>query len=59
MLKCGQKDNKNYTFGIRKEQMRELKVSANKFYCKKCHSEITEDMGYCPLCAIEDNNENT
>jgi hypothetical protein len=50
MLKCGQKDNKNYTFGVRKEQMEEIKVSVLKRCCSVCGTCVMNDMEYCPQC---------
>ncbi len=58
MLKCGQKDNINYTFGISKEQMMELKKSSDDVkeklssirYCSNCGKKITSEMSFCPSC---------
>ena len=36
MLKCGQKDNKNYTFGVRKEQIEGQEKEANRICCASC-----------------------
>jgi len=49
MLKCGQKDNKNYTFGVRKEQLEEKK-EASKICCASCGTCFTKKMKYCPSC---------
>ena len=48
MLKCGQKDNKNYTFGVRKEQIEEKEVS--KICCASCGTCLTKKMSFCPSC---------
>jgi len=50
MLKCGQKDNKNYTFGVRKEQIEDEKKEANKICCASCGTCLTKQMKYCPFC---------
>jgi len=59
MLKCGQKDNTKYTFGLRKEQISEEgdSVSAsNKEYitkCSKCGAIIQSFSKYCSFCGSE------
>ena len=54
MLKCGQPDNKNYTFGLRKEQMEDTeKNEENKICCISCGTCITSKMKYCPACGEE------
>lgn len=52
ILKCGQKDNKNYVFGVRKEQMEvPLPVKeANKICCSSCSTCLTIKMKFCPSC---------
>ena len=50
MLKCGQKDNKNYTFGVRKEQIEEQEKEANRICCASCGTCLTQRMKYCPSC---------
>ena len=54
MLKCGQKDNKNYTFGVTDKQIKESKI-LNKSYliCPKCAKVITESSNFCPFCGKE------
>ena len=52
MLKCGQKDNKNYTFGVRKEQVKkESKIS--EILCFNCNACLTKDMEFCPVCGTK------
>jgi len=53
MLKCGQKDNKNYTFGVRKEQIEDEKKEANRICCASCGTCLTKKMRYCPSCGKE------
>ena len=54
MLKCGQKDNKNYTFGLRKEQIKEgEKKEENKICCSSCGACVLSKMKYCPSCGEE------
>ena len=51
MLKCGQKDNEKYTFGVRKEQIKEAEVKeAGKICCGSCGTCLTKKMKYCPSC---------
>ena len=50
MLKCGQKDNKNYTFGVRKEQTEEKEKEASKICCSSCGTCLTKKMSFCPSC---------
>ena len=49
MLKCGQKDNKNYIFGVRKEQIEDVEKVTKQccIYCGKCFSGPAQ---YCPFC---------
>jgi len=55
MLKCGQKENTNYTFGIKnssqKEELNE-KISEhhNNIYCHKCGKQCQNFYDYCPSC---------
>ena len=49
-LKCGQKDNKNYTFGIRKEQMEK---EANTVCCSRCGSCFASNKSRCPTCGAK------
>ncbi len=50
--KCGQKDNKKYTFGLRKEQMEEplMEKEATMICCASCGTCLTQRMKYCPSC---------
>ncbi len=55
MLKCGQKNNKNYTFGLRKEQTESFEDLIEKrheehFCCHKCGSCFPVKTSYCPNC---------
>jgi hypothetical protein len=49
MLKCGQKNNKNYTFGVRKEQINEAEKE-NQICCLKCGICFFHKMKYCSNC---------
>ena len=51
MLKCGQRDNKNYTFGLRKEQ--NIKESFTRTSCSKCKTCIPGGASYCPNCGAK------
>jgi len=44
MLKCGQKNNKNYTYGIKRED-KEM-----KFICRSCKKIYGVKTNYCPIC---------
>ena len=52
ILKCGQKGNKNYIFGLRKEQMEESsqEKEVNKICCISCGTCLTRKMRFCPSC---------
>ena len=56
MLKCGQKDNAKYTFGLRKEQMGETDIFNNivrdgsDFVCSKCGKHFSEKVKFCSSC---------
>ena len=50
MLKCGQKDNKNYTFGVRKEQVEEQEKEDSKLCCASCGTCVLFKMKFCPSC---------
>ena len=51
MLKCGQKDNAKYTFGIKKDQMVEADnkeiVTA---FCYHCQAICKEGSKFCSCC---------
>lgn len=57
MLKCGQKDNKKYTFGVRKEQIEEMsdRKSADDLFetkkcCSSCGSSMQKTAKFCSSC---------
>ena len=51
MLKCGQKDNRNYTFGVRKDQIEKTADrEEDKLCCSSCGVCLTSKMEYCPSC---------
>ena len=55
MLKCGQKDNKNYTFGLRKDQMKkeaDMK-SISRACCSKCGVCVPGNASFCPNCGAK------
>lgn len=49
MLKCGQKDNLNYTFGISKAQIKEAE---DKIICacSKCGKTFNRKVNFCSIC---------
>lgn len=49
-LKCGQKDNKNYTFGLRKEQ---TEKEASTVCCSRCGSCFSSSKSQCPTCGAK------
>ncbi len=54
MLKCGQKDNKNYTFGIRKEQREGIEKEAMiTMYCSSCSRTCRKGSNFCPHCGAK------
>jgi len=51
MYKCGQKDNKKYTFGITKEQREVVEKEAMvTMYCSSCSKKCKSGMNFCPHC---------
>jgi hypothetical protein len=51
MLKCGQKDNKKYTFGVRREQLEEvIEKETEKICCASCGSCLLSKSNFCPSC---------
>ena len=51
MLKCGQKNNTKYTFGITKEQREAIEKEAMvTIYCSSCSKKCTGEMNFCPQC---------
>ena len=53
MLKCGQKDNKRYTFSVRKEQIEEDNKQSSKICCGSCGNCLIKSMKFCPSCGKE------
>ena len=53
-LKCGQKENIKYTFGLRKEQRDEIEESreviASAMYCSSCGKTCKQGSKFCPAC---------
>ena len=51
MLKCGQKDNKNYTFGVTDKQIKEAQVKEISVYtCPECGQTSIVKTSFCPNC---------
>jgi rRNA maturation endonuclease Nob1 len=53
MLKCGQIDNKNYTFGVTEEQIKLnsiKKEQEEKEYCSSCGTLVASKLAFCPGC---------
>jgi len=53
MLKCGQKENINYTFGIKNSSQKEDlndQISEHTIYCSKCGKKCQNFYEYCPSC---------
>jgi len=50
ILKCGQKDNTNYTFGVRKEQVKEAIENIKTATCPCCGKMVIADSTYCSRC---------
>ncbi len=53
MLKCGQKNNTKYTFGITKEQKEEIEKEASIIYCSNCGSKCLKNSKFCSNCGKE------
>lgn len=57
MLKCGQKENTKYTFGLRKEQRDETgtnkEVIAAAMNCSSCGKACKHGSKFCPACGKE------
>ena len=53
MLKCGQKNNTKYTFGITKEQKEEIKEATNILCCSSCGSKCLKNSKFCSNCGKE------
>ena len=51
MLKCGQKDNKNYTFGVRSDQIKEAVEEIKTAFCPCCGKMVVVGQSnYCSRC---------
>lgn len=52
ILKCGQRDNAKYTFGVTKEQRQTIEKEAMvTIYCSSCSKKCVKGMTYCPYCS--------
>ena len=49
MLKCGQKDNKDYTFGIKRENIKEAN-RIDVIYCSSCGATCQNNSKFCSAC---------
>jgi len=53
-LKCGQKENTKYTFGLRKEQRDDIEVEKQAMNrtksCSSCGSSCSQVSKYCQSC---------
>jgi hypothetical protein len=50
-LKCGQKENTKYTFGLRKEQREEKReIRASAICCSSCGKTCKQGSKFCPAC---------
>ena len=52
MLKCGEKNNTDYTFGKAQKSIKEakkVKQSSGKF-CTACGNKISASASYCSIC---------
>ena len=52
MLKCGQKDNKNYTFGVTEKQIKEgsREEPITICTCPNCGQTSMVKTNFCPNC---------
>lgn len=50
MLKCGQKDNCNYTFGSKKEEDENLEIINSNKICKNCKAVCSLNEKVCSAC---------
>jgi hypothetical protein len=54
MLKCGQKGNTKYIFGLRKEQIEVIEKEAMiMIYCPQCNKPCKKDSSYCQHCGAK------
>ncbi len=56
-LKCGQKENTKYTFGLRKEQRDEIETSkeviAAVIHCSSCGKSCRQGSKFCQNCGAK------
>ena len=51
MLKCGQKDNQNYTFGVRLEQIKKSITDIETKFCSQCGKMVVVGISnFCSRC---------
>jgi len=53
MFKCGQKDNKNYTFGVTDKQIKEAQAQSEEieiFTCSGCGQTSIVKTNFCSNC---------
>jgi rRNA maturation endonuclease Nob1 len=50
MLKCGQKDNKNYTFGVTEKQIKEAQEVKAILSCLSCGKTFDKKVSFCSSC---------
>ena len=55
MIKCGEKNNRNYTFGRKEEEQIEDvdKKGTTGICCVVCGTCLTSKMQYCPNCGAK------
>ncbi len=51
MLKCGQKGNSKYVFGIKKDE-----EPKRKYCCSNCDKSFEIKANYCPFCGEKNEN---
>jgi hypothetical protein len=56
MYKCGQKENTNYTFGV-KESSKIKEARRSACTCSKCGETYSSFVGYCSKCGEKIMNE--
>lgn len=50
MLKCGEKNNTDYTFGKVKRQIKEAGKQSGSSFCSACGSKLSALASYCTKC---------
>lgn len=51
ILKCGQRDNAKYTFGVTKEQRQTIEKEAMvTIYCSSCSKACKSGVNFCQHC---------